>query len=302
MSAPAPPRPVLHLLMVTSATLVSTSFTVGEAIAGDLDPAVLTLLRFLLASVLLAPVIHLRYGLRPNWSLIGRSALISCCLVLFFWCMFWALRYTSALNTSVIFTLVPSISGVFATFLVGERLSRPQFLALGFGLAGALWVIFRGDIQILLAMAWNRGDLIFLFGCFFMALYTPLVKLLYRGESMLLMTFWVLVTGSVWLLIFGANKLQAVDWGAVRPMVWWALLYLAVFTTVITFFLTQYCTPHLGAIRAMAYSYLYPGLVLLIDLGLGKGLPPLKALPGIGIVLLAMVVLQYSSFRREQRH
>lgn len=301
MPTTTPPRPYLHLLMVISATLVSTSFTVGEAIAADLDPAVLTLLRFLLASILLAPVISLKHSLKPNWSLIGRSAIISCCLVLFFWCMFLALRYTTALNTSVIFTLVPSISGLFATFLVRERLGRPQLFALALGLIGALWVIFRGDIELLLAMAWNRGDLIFLLGCLSMALYTPLVKLLYRGESMLLMTFWVLVTGSVWLLLFGADKLLVVEWAAVRPMVWWALLYLAVFTTVITFFLTQYCTPHIGATRAMAYSYLYPGLVLLIDLALGKGLPPLRTLPGIGIVLLAMVVLQYTSSRLEKQ-
>lgn len=287
--------------MVISATLVSTSFTVGEEIAGDLDPAVLTLLRFLLASILLAPIIHLRHSLRPNWSLIGRSAIISCCLVLFFWCMFLALRYTTALNTSVIFTLVPSLSGIFAIFLVGERLGRPQLFALALGLIGALWVIFRGDIQMLLAMAWNRGDVIFLLGCFSMALYTPLVKLLYRGESMLVMTFWVLVTGSVWLLMFGANKLLAVDWLAVRPLVWWALLYLAVFTTIITFFLTQFCTPYIGATRAMAYSYLYPGLVLLIDLALGKGLPPLITLPGIAIVLLAMVVLQYTSSQMKNK-
>ncbi|WP_136795382.1 DMT family transporter [Desulfosediminicola ganghwensis] len=301
MSDTAPPGPVLHLLMVISATLVSTSFTVGEAIAGDLDPVVLTLLRFLIASILLTPVIYLRHSLRPNWSLIGRSAIISSCLVLFFWCMFLALRYTSALNTSVIFTLVPAISGVFAILLVRERLGRPQRIALVLGLAGALWVIFRGDLQLLFAMAWNKGDVIFLLGCFSMALYTPLVKFLYRGESMLLMTFWVLVTGTVWLLIFGANKLLAVDLGSVRSMVWWALLYLAVFTTIITFFLTQYCTPHIGATRAMAYSYLYPGLVLLIDLFLGKGLPPVGTLPGVGMVLLAMVVLQYSSLRRERR-
>lgn len=281
--------------MVVCATLVSTSFTVGAAIAVDLDPAVLTLLRFCLASVILAPIIHRRHGLQVSWSFLGRCALISGCLVIFFWSMFLALRYTTALNTSVIFTLAPSLSGLYALVLVRERLRRPQLAALVLGLVGALWVIFRGNLDLFLAMEWNRGDLIFLGGCFCMGLYTPLVKLLHRGESMLVMTFWVLVTGSGWLMLFAGGKLGDVDWPLVAFRTWSGILYLAVFTTVITFFLTQFCVPHIGATRAMAYSYLYPGLVLVIDLLLGHGLPPAAVLPGVAIVLLAMVVLQYPS-------
>lgn len=287
-------HPFIHLLMIVCTTLVSTSFTVGAAIAADLDPAVLTLLRFVLASLILAPIIHVRHGLAVSLSFIRRCSLISACLVLFFWCMFFALRYTTALNTSVIFTLVPSFSGLYAVVLVRERLRGAQLAALGFGLAGAIWVIFRGDLGLLLAMEWNRGDLIFLAGCISMGLYTPLVKLLHRGESMLVMTFWVLVTGSGWLLLFGGARLPAVDWALIGVRTWSGILYLAVFTTVITFFLTQYCVPYIGPTRAMAYSYLYPALVLVIDLLLGKGLPPARVLPGVVIVLLAMVVLQRS--------
>lgn len=280
--------------MLVAATLVSTSFIVGAAIAADLDPLVLTLLRFLLASLILGPLIAWRHGLRASLWFIGRCSIISGCLVVFFWAMFLALRYTTALNTSVIFTLVPSLSGVYAMILVGERLPRAQLVALACGLIGALWVIFRGEVSLMMAMAWNKGDLIFLGGCLFMGLYTPLVKLLHRGESMLVMTFWVLITGSGWLLLLGGGKLLTLDWAAIGLRTWAGIGYLALFTTVITFFLTQYCVPHIGPTRSMAYSYLYPSLVLVIELLLGHGLPPAGVLPGVAIVLLAMVVLQYS--------
>jgi drug/metabolite transporter (DMT)-like permease len=74
--------------------------------------------------------------------------------------------------------------------------------------------------------------------------------------------------------------------------VWGGVAYLAVFTTIVTFFLTQYAVPFLGSTRVMAYSYLYPGLVLIIDLALGHGLPPARVIPGVLVVLVAMVVLQ----------
>jgi len=280
--------------MVICATLVSTSFTVGEAIAGGLDPAALTLIRFLLASFILWPYVWLKTGLLFSWSEVWRCSIISGSLVVFFWCMFLALRYTSALNTSVIFTLVPSISGIYAVVMVKERLGRARLLALFLGMIGALWVIFRGDMRLFLAMAWNKGDLIFLAGCFSMGLYTPLVKLLYRGEPMVVMTFWILVTGSVWLFLISGYRLLSIDWPAVSPRVWTGIGYLALFTTVISFFLTQYAVPYIGPTKVMAYSYLYPGLVLLIDLALGHGWPVGSVMPGILMVFLAMFVIQRS--------
>ena len=283
----------IHLLMVLCAALVSTSFTVGAAITAGLDPAVLTLVRFIVATCLLGPYVFIRFGLQFSWSLFRRSAVISLCLVTFFFCMFLALRFTSALNTSVIFTLVPSIAGLYAVFLVKERLANRQLAALAVGMVGAVWVIFRGDLGLFLAMAWNKGDIIFFAGCLAMGLYTPLVRLLHRDESMIEMTFWILVTGSIWLLLLTGRSLPDVPWREVPLFVWGGICYLAFFTTVVTFFLTQYAIAYLGPTRVMAYSYLYPGMVVILDLLLGHGLPDPRVLPGVAIVIAAMLVLQY---------
>ena len=102
-------------------------------------------------------------------------------LVAFFWLMFLSLRWTTALNTSVIFTLVPGISGIYSAIILQERLGRYRLLALLFAMAGALWVIFHGDLSKMLSLQLGKGDLIFFYGCLFMAAYTPLVKLLQRS-------------------------------------------------------------------------------------------------------------------------
>jgi len=280
--------------MVICATLVSTSFTVGAAITTEIDPALLTLVRFLLAACIFGPWVYYRYGLCFSWSLFFRCSLISGCLVIFFWCMFFSLRYTTALNTSVIFALVPSISGGYSLILTRERLSKERLLALFCGMVGVVWVIFKGDLFLLLSTQWNKGDLVFLGGCFAMGLYTPLIQLLHRGESMAVMTFWVLVSGVCWLLLLAAPQFSTMDLTGVPTFAWLGILYLAVFTTIITFFLTQYSVPFLGPTRVMAYSYLYPGLVLLIDLALGHTPPPLIVIPGIFVILAATFILQRS--------
>ncbi len=298
-----PPRARLslwtvHGLMLVAAGLVSTSFTVGKAIAPGLDPAVLTLVRFLVAALLMLPWVARHYGLRlPDGAALLRYSLISGVLVGFFWLMFLSLRYTTALNTGVIFTLVPGISSLYSALLLRERLGRYRLIALLLAMAGAVWVIFHGDLSRLLAMELNRGDLIFFVACLLMAFYTPLVKLLHRGESMVVMTFWVLVTGTLWLLLLSGNRLPAVPWARVEPMVWAGIVYLAIFSTIITFFLSQLATLYIGPTRVMAYSYLYPPCILVLDWAFGHGLPPLRTLAGVVLILLAMLVVQHGAGR-----
>ena len=286
----------VHCLMLLASIIVSSSFTVGEAITHGLEPSVLLLVRYIVAVACLAPIVAVNHGFTlPSARRLGGYSLISASTVGFFWCMFEALRYTNALNTSVIFTLVPGISGIYSAIFLKERLGRGRLWALFFGMTGALWVIFRGDFNRLLALDVNHGDLLFLAGCFMMAAYTPLVKKLHKQESMVVMTFWVLATGAVWLLLLSFAGLGAVDWQGVEMKVWVGIVYLAVFSTIITFYLTHIATLYLGPTRVMAYSYFYPAFVLIINWGFGKGLPPAIILPGVAVVTLATVILQRES-------
>ncbi|MDA0369447.1 MAG: DMT family transporter [Proteobacteria bacterium] len=284
-------------LQIWGATaLIATSFPVGEAIARGLDPAVLTLLRFVVAAVLFTPIIAWRYGLSwPGWRALGGYAAISLCMTGFFWSMFEALRHTTALNTGTIFVLIPSLAALYSFLLLGDRLGRYRLTALGLGMVGAVWVIFRGDLDRLLGLQFNRGDLIFLAGCFVMAAYGPLVKKLHRQEPPAIIAFWSVLTGCVWLALFSNVKLVTTNWAAIDTGVIVGIVYLAVFTTILSTFLFQAATIKLGPNRVAAFYYINPLLVVLIDWIVGKGLPPLRVLPGVAIALAATFVLQQAA-------
>ncbi len=288
----------IHAQMFLSRGLVATSFPVGAAITHGLDPAMLTLLRFALASLLFAPFVVFRRGFAlPTPRAFAGYAAISACLVTFFWSMFEALRYTTALNSAALFTLVPGIAAIYAAFLVRERLGAHRLIALGIGLVGAIWVVFRGDPERLLALAFNNGDLIFLGGCLVLGLYTPLVRRVHSGEPTAVMTFWVLVTGTGWLVLLNNTAIWRTDWGGVDFTVFAGIAYLAVFTTIITFFIQQHATLHIGPTRVTSYSYLNPALVVLVEWIAGKGLPSLITLPGVMIVLAATFVVQSGAMK-----
>ncbi len=293
MHSQPPPLWKVHVLMFISTSLVATSFTVVKAITNALDPSSMVLLRFLFAVVLFLPFILWKHGAKtPPPKALFRYSIISGSLVAFFWLMFLSLRSTTALNTGVIFTLVPGLAGLFGFFLSNEKLGKRRIAALFPATVGALWVIFEGNLNRLLLLELNRGDLLFFIACLFMALYMPLVKKFHRGEPMEIMTFWILATGSCWLFFLGGNQLMTVTWSEIELYVWIGILYLSIFTTVITFFISQWATLYLGPTRVISYSYLYPPLIVVLEWFLGHELPSIHTLFGVVLILPAMIILQ----------
>ena len=287
-----------HALAFLMTVIISTSFPLGEHITHGLDPAVLMCIRFILAALLMAPIVAWREGLAlPTARSCLRYLALGAPLAFFFWCMFEALRYTSALNTSAIFTIVPGLSALFGALLVGERLGLHRLAALFLGMIGAVWIIFRGDPDRLIALDVTIGDGIFLAGCVGFGIYGPLIKRLHRDEPVLVQTFWTLVAAALWLVPASNVKLWRTDWLSVEPLVWGGIVYLAIFSTIVTFFLTQYTTLRIGPTRVQAYSYALPAIVLLLDLALGKSAPPLMTIPGLAIVLVASLVVQRGAIR-----
>lgn len=163
--------------------------------------------------------------------------------------------------------------------------------ALALGGIGALWVIFRGDLGAMARLQLGRGEAIYLLGCVAHALYTPLVRALNRGENPVVFTFGTLIAGAVVLLLWGAPAIRATDWAHLPPIVWVTLLYVAIFASAVTFVLVQYATLRLPAAKVMAYTYLTPVWVIVLEAVLGQGLPGPIVLPGVFVTVTALVLL-----------
>ena len=283
----------VHACMLLTILLASSSFPVGKAITHGMPPMILMLLRFVIGALLFAPYIFMKYGIKGiSLKDLVRYAVLSIPLVIFFPAMFESLRFTSALNTGALYTLVPGITAIYALIMNKEKVGKVKMIGLLIGVVGALWINFRGDLDSLLRFDFNKGDLIFLAGCLSLAFYNPLVKRLYRNEPMEVMTFWTLTTGSVWLLILSGTDIWTINWIQIEPKIYGGVVYLAFFSTLCTFFLMQYSTVRIGATKSAAYSYLTPVFVLCIDLLIGKNIPVLPLFPGILLVILAMLLIQ----------
>jgi len=281
-----------HGAMLLFSAVVAGSFSLGHIIANDITPAALTALRFMLAAVVMAIWTWRTCGVsRRDLESSWRYLLLGSLMGTYFVLMFEGLKTAPAVSTSAVFTLTPAVSAIVGYLLLSQRINRRVTLALGVGGLGAVWVIFRADLDALMAFEVGRGESIFFFGCVAHAVYTPLVRKLNRGQSPIVFTFGTIVGALAVLLVYGARDLVATEYSSLPPMVWVTLVYLAVFASALSFFLVQYSTLHLPSAKVMAYTYLTPSWVILWEAALGNDFPAVVILAGVFATILALTLL-----------
>jgi drug/metabolite transporter (DMT)-like permease len=285
-----------HLAMLAFALLIAGSFSLGSRAAPHVGPAALNAIRFVFGIAIMAGAAV--YALRgTGLSILAlpkagwRYAILGALMAVYFITMFVALAITNPVSTGAVFTLIPFLSAVFGYFLLGQRVSPVVVASLLVAGAGAVWVIFGGDLGSLLAFEVGRGEVIFFFGCLGHAAYAPLVKKLNRGEPVAYFTFWTLAATGIWIMIYGLPEIAATDWTSMPAIVWVTILYLAVFTTAGTFFLLQFASLRLPVSKVFAYSYLTPSFIIVIEGLVGAGWAGPSLLAGALVTVLGLVLV-----------
>lgn len=261
-----------HAAMLLFAALIAGSFSFGGMAAQHLDAGPLTLWRYLMTMVVMGVMTFgiLRVPLtapRRVW----RYALLGGLIAIYMLTMFAALEFTSPVQTGAVFTLMPLISAGFALIFIGQKTRPDVLVALVIAALGAIWVIFRADIQAILSFDVGRGELIYFVGVICHGAYVPLIRRFGQGENPVAFGFWVVVFTIPWLLPTGALPLATTDFAALPMTVWATIAYLSIVTTAITFMLLQYASMRLPAPKVLGYGYLTPTFIILLEGLLGHG-------------------------------
>ncbi len=281
-----------HLAMLAFAGCTAGSFSIGGLIADEIAPTVLNAVRFLLAAAVIAALVAAGPGIRRrDFDALWRHLVLGALFAGFFVAMFEGLKTADPVAIGAVFTLTPLMSAAMARVLVGQRISARMSLALPVAAVGALWVIFRGDVDAALAFEVGRGEAVFFLGCASYALYAPMVRRVHRGEPILSFTLLTFAAGIAVLVAFGWRAALATPWASVPWTVWLGVGYLALFASALTFLLIQFATLRLPAAKVMAYTFLTPSLVIVLEAAIGHGLPDLRLLPGVALTVAGLALL-----------
>lgn len=284
-----------HGSMLLWAALVGLSFPAVSRLGEGLPPLTLTALRFVVAALVLAPLVARRATQLPGLRESAVYAFLGASLAAFFAAMFWAGERASALSLSTLYVTVPLLTYLLGLAFGVERWTGGRFALLALGAAGALGLNVAASSGPAASPGFGSGEAAFLLGCGATALYPVVTRWgLERGwltQPAGLRAFWSLLAGA---LLIGAVGLAVEDTARLAAMTGrdaWLLAYLAAFGSAGTFWLMQRAAAVLRPSTVTAYSYLVPLASLLLLIATQPRQPAWSWLPGGAAVLLAMALL-----------
>jgi drug/metabolite transporter (DMT)-like permease len=251
-----------YFVMIIPPLLWAGNFIVGKAVSDQHAPLGLSFWRWFLASVIFVPFAarsmwEQRSIIRDTFWKIALLALLS--VSLFNSLAYISLQHTTATNATLLNSFIPIFILIITSLFFKEHISSKQILGVGISLLGVVAILTKLDIGILLALQINQGDLWMLLASLDWALYSILLKYLrpkvlspvpFLGVLMILGTVMIL---PAYLINPFAEPMMILD----RDMAL-ALVYIAVFPSIISYLVWNYGMHRLGAAVGGQYIHLMP--------------------------------------------
>ena len=265
------------ILLVNLATLTwATNMALGRWLRTDIGPLTLAASRFLIASLIFAlllqrrPAEERRLG-KDRWLVL---AMALSGVALFSPTLYLGLRYTTTANATLINGLGPLLTGLLATLLIDEPMSRRQVVGAVAGLVGIVLLLSGGSLAFWQGIHVNIGDLIMVGAVALWGVYSVLGRRVMRHRSALSATAFSAFLGLPLLLLAAVWEMQQIPL-QLRPGLIVAILYIGIAPTVLGFLAWNAGVRRLNASGAMVFYNTLPlyGALLGI-LFLGESLSP----------------------------
>ncbi len=282
-----------HGGLLLSALIIGFSFPAVGLISEGLPPLTLTAIRFAIAAIAIWPLVRRLPDVWPGARGLAFYGLLGLCLAAFFGTMFWAAHHASAVSLATIYVSVPLIAYLLGRALHVEQNSPRLVAILATGAIGALALIWaQSSAEI---GKFGIGEAGFLLACIGSASYPVLSKLgLERGwlsEHAELRTFWSLVAGSVLIGLLALIIETPRDIMNMNIRDGALVIYLAVFSSAVTFWLSQRATAALTPGTVTAYSYMTPFVAMLLLFFMEPQQIGWRWLPGSLLVITTIALL-----------
>jgi drug/metabolite transporter (DMT)-like permease len=200
---------------------------------------------------------------------------------------FYALRYTSANDASLIMATNPLVTTLLAIVILGERPTSRHLLALPIALVGVTVVITQGEISHLLNLQFSIGDILMLAADGFWALYNVLCRRYMPQASPLANTTWIMASGA--LVLFCIALAGGTHLTALGPKASAAITVMVIGGTVLAYLFWTTGIARLGAARTAIFLNLVPVFAMLLSTAIES--PPTSAQVAGGLLVIFGVIV-----------
>lgn len=259
-----------YLLLTLTALFWSGNAVVGRYVAGHIPPVTLAFIRWVGAFAIILPFAWSH--LVRDWPLIRRhlGVMIAISVIgigVFNTLQYSALEYTQAINVLLLQSAGPLFVAVWSFFLLGVRLTLAQAVGVVVSMIGVLVILLHGNLAAITDIEFNIGDLMFTLAVAVFGYYSVMVL---KRPAIHSLSFLAFTFGCGALSLAPLFVLELV----LRPPMEittsniLALIYVAVFPSILAYFCFNRGVELIGANRAAPFNHLIPvfGTVLAIVL------------------------------------
>lgn len=253
----------IRLLMVLTAIFWSGAFITGKIAVQEFPAFSLTFFRFLFAVPFIFLILYFRE--RQNLLPHGRQWLPLIVLGLvgtfgYHALFFTSLKYTTAINSSLIGAMNPMVTTLLAILFFHEHLTPWRLLGIALSFSGVFLVVTKADWQLIWAFHFNVGDVFMLVAVCCWAIYSLLSRRYMKKYNLSPLmvtayTFLICVVICIPLVLWEdpSTYLLATTSGG-----WLSVLYMSVFASVLGYLIQMIAIQRIGAPRAAVFVNLVP--------------------------------------------
>ena len=251
-----------YIMLVLATLFWAGNFTIGKfAYTENVPPYSLAFLRWILVWVILIPftfkeISKIKTEVKNNLSLFFILGFTSVGIFSAF--TYNALNYTQVINASLFNTAIP-VSIILVCFLLKiEKTNIFQISGLIVSVLGILAIITRLDLNILLTLNFNKGDIYMVIAIISWGIYSAFLKKKTFDISLLSLVHVVCTFGLIILLPAFLFELTQGKTTEVNSNLIFILLYIAIFPSIGSYYCWAGAVAIIGANRAGIFLSLIP--------------------------------------------
>ncbi|CAI8740685.1 MULTISPECIES: DMT family transporter [Bacillus] len=246
----------IELLLLNVVIIWGINYTIGKYGLEEFSAVEFTALRMIAAApLLLLLTFYIEKSLYMERRDILRLIVVSIVGIVLYQTLFMeTIKYTSATNASLLISISPIFTTMFAILLKQEKFSSRKLVGSTIACGGAALVLLAG--HSLVGSFYGNGIGLITSMCW--GLYPVLAGPLIKKYSALRVTAWSAVVGAIPLVILSGWHIFSMPFQIEQGMTWFALLYSIFFVTVFGLVMWYIGVQKIGASHTMVYMYITP--------------------------------------------
>jgi drug/metabolite transporter (DMT)-like permease len=180
------------------------------------------------------------------------------------------LNLSTPVDASLIHVLNPVLVMVFASLIIGEKVTWKKASGIALGATGVLILVLYGR-QVSFNGNHALGNILIFLNMIFYALYLVLVKPLVAKYHTATILKWVSFFGFIFILPFSIKPALEINFPAITTAAWLGIIYIIILNTFVAYLLINFALKSVSATVVSYYSYLQPVIAAVMSVTVGQG-------------------------------